>query len=401
MTAKNRNPLASSSAPSSASRPQKGRQAAPARRTGKWRRAFNVFWLILNILSGLCLIICAIGGSFNPEKVPYAVFPAMAFPVVLIVVVLLFILDLVWWRRTAMVAGVSMLLCAGSITDFCPLNFPRRALKGEQKERSFTLMTYNTMAFGVQPGVDCEVNPQISYILAENPDVVCIQEYFLMMKNKDTKVVQAQIDSLYSRYPYVVANSYLQLVLSKYPVTPIPLDYKNEEGKGDMAAWRLKIHDKVVNLFTVHLRSLYFTEKEKAEFSKMFHPDDIDRHSLSVLKHGILEKIMIAGSARADQLNHLQRYIKKYGGETAIVCGDFNEPVGCWGLHTMEKDCKMRQVYPEVGFGPMITYNANRFWVRIDHILYRGDLKPHSIKRGNLRASDHYPLTVTFCIKEP
>lgn len=374
--------------------PQK--KSAP---NGPWRRFFNVIWTCVNILIASILVICGFSGTLSPEKYSWAVIPAMGFPVALLAIVVVFILDLICWRRLALIAGGAMLVCIVPISNFCPLNLPRRALNDEQKARSFSIMTYNIFAFMIQEGVECEVNPQISYILAQDPDVVCIQEYMLMAKTPLTKVKQAQVDSLYSRYPYVVANSYFQLVLSKYPVSPIPLDYVNEEGKGDLAAWRLNIHDKVVNLFTVHLRSLYFTEHDKAEFSKMFHPDDIDRSSLRVLKHGILEKIMSASQARNDQLDHLKRYIRKYGGETAIVCGDFNEPQGCWGIHTLEKECKMHQVYPEVGFGPMVTYNANHFWVRIDHILYRGNLRPYAIKRGNLRASDHYPLTATFLLK--
>ncbi len=405
MTAKSKNPLLSSAA--SPSRGGKAKSGASrtatsgSKKPGKWRRAFNGLWLAVNVLAGICLIVCALGGTVSPQSCPYGVLVAMAFPGALIAVTVLFVLDLIWWRRTAVVAGGCMLVCVGAIRDFCPLNLPKRAMTPEQKELSFTLMNYNTMAFDVQPEVNCEVNPQISYILQQEPDVVCVQEYFLMMKNKNTKIIQAQIDSLYSRYPHVVANSYFQIVFSKFPVEPIPLDFVNEEGKGDMAAWRLQIHGEVVNLFTVHLRSLYFTQKDKAEFSKMFHPDDINRSSLSILKHGILEKIVNASRVREQQLDDLKRYIKKYGGETAIVCGDFNEPQGCWGLHTLEADCHLRQVYPEVGFGPMITYNANHFWVRIDHVLYRGRLAPRSIKRGNLRASDHYPLTTTFCIKEP
>ena len=55
-----------------------------------------------------------------------------------------------------------------------------------------------------------------------------------------------------------------------------------------------------------------------------------------------------------------------------------------------------REVYPEVGMGYMSTYNRNRFWFRIDHVLYRGNLRPVSMERGKTASSDHYPLLTTF-----
>lgn len=374
--------------------------APAAPRHGLWRRIFNAVWFGVNILVALALLTSAVSGTLSPQQHPHAVIAAMAFPAALLAVVAVFVADLIWWRRTAVVAGGAMLMCSGSITEYCPLNFPKRALTEEQKARSFTLMSYNAMAFLLQPGVECEVNPQISYILEQNPDVVCVQEYMLMMKNPNTRIVQAQVDSLYRRYPYVMTSSYLQIIFSKYPVEPIPIDFENYEGKGDMGAWRLHIHDRVVNVFSVHLRSLFFTTHDKATYKKIFNPEDINRRNLSEVKSTIFSKIVDASKARALQVDSLQRYVKKYGGANTIVCGDFNEPTGCRSLYTLEHDSHMRQVYPEVGFGPMITYNANRFWVRIDHVLYRGDLVPHSMHRGDLRASDHYPLTTTFCFKD-
>lgn len=44
----------------------------------------------------------------------------------------------------------------------------------------------------------------------------------------------------------------------------------------------------------------------------------------------------------------------------------------------------------------MITYNKHLFWFHIDQILYRGAIRPLSVKKGSLKSSDHYPLTAEF-----
>lgn len=370
--------------------------AAPARRH-VLLRVLDAVVVIVNALAAAALCACAYAGGLDPRECTFAPLAALAFPAPLAAVALLFILDLIWWRRTALIPAAAMLACSGPIADFCPLRYPSPTPSPEQQ--TLRVLTYNCMAFNVQAADHSPVNPQISYILADDPDVACIQEYFLMQRNKNTRVTTAQLDSLNARYPYQAVASYFQKVYSKYPIEPIPIDYVNTEGgAGDMAAWRLHAHGRVVNIFTVHLRSLYFTQEDKNLYRKMLHPESVSRSSLSDLRHDILRKITRASRVRADQVADLERYIARFGGENVIVCGDFNEPPGGYALHALERDCHLRQVYPQVGFGPMVTYNANRFYVRIDHMLYRGALRPVSMRRGSTRGSDHYPLTTTFIL---
>jgi endonuclease/exonuclease/phosphatase (EEP) superfamily protein YafD len=58
----------------------------------------------------------------------------------------------------------------------------------------------------------------------------------------------------------------------------------------------------------------------------------------------------------------------------------------------------MKQVYTEVCTGPDITFYANRFYFRIDHVLYRGALSPVRQERGKVKYSDHYPVLTRFLL---
>ena len=48
-----------------------------------------------------------------------------------------------------------------------------------------------------------------------------------------------------------------------------------------------------------------------------------------------------------------------------------------------------------------ITYHANRFWFRIDHILYKGNMEARWLERLHNKSSDHYPLLVRFAWEPP
>lgn len=61
----------------------------------------------------------------------------------------------------------------------------------------------------------------------------------------------------------------------------------------------------------------------------------------------------------------------------------------------------MKDAYVECGFGPLITYHANRFYFKIDQIFYSGNmLDAVKIKCVKNPSSDHYPLLVDFVWKE-
>ena len=80
-----------------------------------------------------------------------------------------------------------------------------------------------------------------------------------------------------------------------------------------------------------------------------------------------------------------------------IVCGDFNDTPGSYSYRTVRGD-DMRDAYLDCAFGPAITYHDNRFYFKIDHVLYRGNLRAVDIERGRIDASDHYPLLATFVL---
>ena len=78
------------------------------------------------------------------------------------------------------------------------------------------------------------------------------------------------------------------------------------------------------------------------------------------------------------------------------MAGDFNDIQGSYALRTILGDGDMHDAYAENAFGPTITYHGNRFYFRIDHVLYRGDMEAVDIERGDTPSSDHYPLLTTF-----
>ena len=78
-----------------------------------------------------------------------------------------------------------------------------------------------------------------------------------------------------------------------------------------------------------------------------------------------------------------------------IVCGDFNDTPTSWAYRTICGN-DMKDAYAENSFGFKITYHDSHFWLTIDHILYRGNLRAVDFNRYDVKVSDHYPIMATF-----
>lgn len=330
----------------------------------------------------------------NPNDVTGSGLVGMTLPGWFAAIVLVVILDLIWWRHTAPLPILAMLVCAQPLWNFCPLNLPPGKLSPEEAERSFTLLSYNVLNFS-DLEMDGGPNHTIEYILDQDADIVCIQEIPVLKESDTRHITGEQIEALHRRYPYIILSGTAQGILSKYPVNALHIDYDRPNSNGgDFAAYQIDVQGHMISVFNCHFQSIGLTNEDKELYAEL--TDGKPGHaSVGEVKYQLLAKLMHANRRRARQAEMICRYIKHYGGENVIVCGDFNDVPGCYTLRRLA-DFNMKEVYPQVGFGPMITYNANRFYFRIDHVLYRGCFKPHSMVRGSLRASDHYPLTTTF-----
>ncbi|MCM1318097.1 MAG: endonuclease/exonuclease/phosphatase family protein [Bacteroides sp.] len=377
-------------------------------RRGWFRRCVNFFVLAVNVVAALALLLTGYGGVFNPENWGGWVFVPMIFPVVLLASLAIFIIDLIWWRRTALMQGVALLLCAGPIADFCPLNYPRLSMTDDEKANAIKIMTYNVFKFSdFTRAYEGNGNPTLDAILREDADIVCLQECIGMTLSRIGRSTPEQIDSVFARYPYVYQGGKNTALLSKYPAEPIPLQINSDttvRNNGEGAAWRVHIDDdRIINLFNLHLRSLYLTPGDKEQFTGIVKDivklDTLDIDGLRFFRANAMAKIAEAAKARADQIKTLEKYIAKYGGKNVIVCGDFNDVNGCYGINSLCHESRLRRTYPLVAFGPTVTFHANHLFFRIDHILFRGDLEPYSISSPRIPYSDHYPLVATFIMK--
>ncbi|MDE6487789.1 MAG: endonuclease/exonuclease/phosphatase family protein [Paramuribaculum sp.] len=361
-------------------------------------RGLRFVAMLTSIVTGGVLLTTGYGGMVNPQEGAVWAIGAMLFPLVLGWSVFLLAVNLVWFRRAAAVNVISLAFSMSAILTFCPMHFfrPSEAEVERMKSPKFKLMTYNMLNLDDYSKGFCSLgdgNPTVEYILSESPDIVVCQEGAAIEPGKKN-VTEDQYERIAAAFPYRHVNSRGMGILSRYPVAADLIRHE-DQWLYDVNRYEVSLPEEKITIFNLHLQSLGLTAGDKEIYH---HLTSGNAEDVGVIRTSLISKLTSALRKRAIQAQVVRSAVDSTRG-TVIVCGDFNDIPGCYAQRLIQGD-DLRDAYREAGFGPAITYHADRFFFRIDHILYRGGLKPLRAWVGTNESSDHFPLIAWFELAE-
>ncbi len=353
--------------------------------------AVSVFMAFITLMS-------AYGGVCNPAELPVGALLAMVFPLMILLDAILVVLLFFLRRRLVAVIGVAVIASIPTILRYAPLN-PHHTLTAEEEKRSFTLLTYNAFFY-----LDYQTsgkntpapNLTVKQLLDSDADIICLQEAKFAIPYDNLGVTDQMVDSLKRRYPYRFNESDITLY-SKFPVTRV-LGFEEMSPTAMFISYRLNIRGRLVDIYNVHLQSIGLSPEDKELYHSLTE-GETSRHEIGKVRRQLFSKLYNAFECRADQAQVLRNLLEQRHGNV-ILCGDFNDVPGCYALRTL-MSAGMHDAFADGGFGPSVTYRAGRFYFRIDHILYRGNLRAVNTERLKGGQSDHYPVMTTFIWDEP
>lgn len=362
---------------------------------GKWRRILNAVLMGVSIILLTGLLISAYSGYISPSRFPWAGIAAMSFPFWLAADIIWIVITVIIAWRCAIPCLAAIVLSSGTVLDYCPLHFLRNESGEEAGKKTFTLLTYNVYQYADKDSIyQEESNVTLSYILSSGADIVALQESSIpVYPNKRFHITASQTDSVKAIYPYRAAV-HSTTVLSKFPFKEVDL-VRDTVLNESVIVCDFEIYGAKIRLYNMHLASFKLTDTDKELYREITNLDA--RGKKEEVKQMILPKLINANRCRAFQARALCKIIKETPVDNTIICGDFNDVPNCYTIRKLEK-LGFRQVYSEVGFGPLITYYRDRLFFRIDHILYKGNITPLTLKREKVRTSDHYPQLVRFSV---
>lgn len=335
----------------------------------------------------------AFGGYIDPRIWALPAILTLMLPYLAILTALL---TLCWaiskaWITSAL-GAITIIVGYSAISAAVPLHFAQNAKPGEQ---TFKLITFNTHHTQDLTQPDAPNNRAIEWLIQQDADIVVMQELLTFSENEIPHFSEAMVDSIKRVYPYWASSHWTdKYVFSKYPVE-VNLQYN----KGSKTAihyadfYDVYLPGHKIILVNCHLLGYALTYSEREVVKDMAHPQQT-RRSINTLETTIRSKLGDAFRGRAESATDLRAILDTLP-DPIIVCGDFNDVPASWTYRTIRAD-DFHDAFAERGFGPAPTFNDHLFYFRIDHILYRGDIKALSVKKGNINTSDHYPLVARF-----
>ncbi len=356
------------------------------------RRAMRPFWVAFNTLMACICLFAGYAGCINPEAMPFASLAVMTFPWWYAVCAILLVINLIFSWRIGLVNLATLLITLPPFLAFCPLHCGSTTLSPDEEARSFKITSYNILSC-----VDTERNDYRKYNRTLHEIIHCGADAVVLLEYDNLDAIEnvapaAQIDSLHTTYPYFLRGGRGTVCYSKRPIKFME-GMEPDISFGSVECFITECAQRPIMIMGVHLES-YRLNKHNKELYEQLTDQQPHRAEVAELREQLLSKLYTSFGYRKQQAEQICRYMEGYEGDV-VICGDFNDVPNCYTLREIEA-AGATNVYTSVGCGPQITYNDPRFPFRIDHMLYRGNLRATSIERGNTPSSDHYPLTTTF-----
>lgn len=374
------------------------------------RHMLKIVAIVFTVVLSVVMIYAAYSGTTPPDKSKLAPVAVLAFPFLLAMEVMVGLVWLIVRRwRCSLIVWVAILISWPSVSVVSPFNMFPHTFTPQQDSTKFKVLTFNVANFNLAYYGDKDKEFKAGqatarYILEQDADVVLLQEASLSADFNNL----AFMDSLKKVYPYRDHGYHDQVILSKHPYQPVVDDsIKNGFASPDdplnnyhfyARAFDVLIPGHKVRFFNLHLHSLSLSSDDRQFYVDLTKLKTKDK-SEATKKAGmtLLAKLNNAFRQHAKEATLLRQIINQ-SDANVIVCGDFNDvPMSYAYRKIMGND--MTDAWVKCGFGPTTTFNSNRLFFKIDHVLYRGDMEAVEIHRDKEGSSDHYPLVTTFVWK--
>ena len=363
--------------------------------TGVFCHLVGRIGILLTAVLSLVLLASAYGGLVDPRTTTKAAILTLGLPylAMLTAVVAVVWLVLRQWRY-ALVPIAAIAIAWSPISRAVPVNVLSKGR--DESKKTLKVMSFNAKYFSYNEDADGDgIHDAVKFLLSQDADIVAIQEGNAGKPLKNRANVGDELYAkLLEKYPYHVFSVQAMSLFSRYPVTYSHYKCLEEDSSSEVV-YKINVDGEELNLISLHLQSIHLNNDDKDFFVKNTRARKLpDREVIDTFRQGIVRKLSRAFINRASQAEYVRKQMDELG-SNLIVCGDFNDTPASWTYRTICGD-DMRDAYAENACGFKMTYHDSRFWLTIDHILYRGNMRAVDYKRHNVKISDHYPISVTF-----
>jgi endonuclease/exonuclease/phosphatase family metal-dependent hydrolase len=331
-------------------------------------------------------------------------FIALAYPYLIILVVIATVFWLVAKPRYALFCGLALLLCYKQIGAV--FNFSSSSFTNAKPTQALRVLSWNVKIFeGIEKrtATPSSVAPEILFYIKEtNADVVCLQEFSQYNKeSSDDNHIKGMRNV---GYPYYYFSGDYQkasvdyesgvIIFSKLPLlSPQRVAFTNNK---ESVAYADVVHENdTFRIFTTHLQSFKFNKNDYKSIADIKARKD----GATEASKNLISKMSKAFEQRASQVAQLKTLLNN-SPYPEIMCADMNDVPNSnayWQLLGNRKDA-----FTQKGKGLGVSFRAIAPTLRIDYIMCNKNIEVQQFTTVHKKLSDHYPLIADLhLIKKP
>lgn len=350
------------------------------------KKFLRIILLIINLFFALALVLSTLAGTLVPSRFVYVSILSYGYLLLLLANVLFIVvwLCLSRWEFLLSVAAIAvrfsfvgLFFQMGGTTEVAPA------------DNQLKVMTFNAHGFlGLDSDTlmtaDSGARAFLRIVDAEDPDVLCLQEFFSPYRILLADSLKARgFTSSFGVHGHN-PNSPQMLFTRCRLVQGVEMD-----GKSKFYA-DIEKNGHKVRVCVVHLDSYQLSEKDREGFERLTHakPDSTTR--------GLLGKFAETARRHEEEWKEELLPLIEKTEIPIIIAGDFNDTPASYIYQQITRH--LTDSYVEEGSGFGTTYHGPYPAFRIDYVFHSPALQTLSYKRIKTNISDHYPIVVTLSL---
>jgi len=356
--------------------------------------------IFLTLVCAVALLLAFFAKIIHPAFSTLVAYCGLLFPYVLLANVVFMVVWLFLDYRWALVPVSLILLNVNNIDKHFQL---RAQDKPVTCANCIKVMSYNARGFNVyDDNRDASRKRLFSFLLQENPDILCVQEYCTSDVekrhfNNTEKILNVLnlADNDRSHRLYLPMRSrtgyqYGLAIFSKYRIVG-----SGEVETGDSTSNKsmyvdIRFNGDTLRIYNIHLSSMHMDNDDYLTGMAMMN-SEMNDPAFNQKAKKLMGKVAMAFDMRQNQAVNVRAHIDSCR-FPVIICGDFNDSPGSFSVNRIGHGFK--DSFRSSGKGVGATYFTEAFPpYRIDYIFHDKQYNDfgHTVCT-NLKTSDHCPI---------
>ncbi len=355
-------------------------------------------FILLNLVAGILFLLACCNAFLHPDKWWSIALLAFFFPLFLI----LLIGFLIFWGFTSprylLISLTCLLIGWQNIHAFFGFSLNKNDFSHKDSS-SIRIMDWNIRSWDEfttkKIGDSRHRTGMLNLIEKQNADILCLQEFFEPTDpaKSNIRYIQSQL-----KFPYFFfskdyhnrINSYETgvIIFSKYPIVANSQVYfRSDAGQKteSLIAADININGKLIRVFTTHLQSVLFKQKDFRNVEIVRNAED----SMLEASRSLAKKLKSALGLRGYQADTVRRQLDicPY---PLIICGDFNDVPNSYTYFHIRGN--LQDAFIKKCFGIGRSYIHISPTLRIDYIFPSTDFVVVQSMKLSSPFSDHHAV---------